>query len=673
MVILPRTPSRSFTASQHRATARAGTLGALGPGTRGADAMAGARAPLHRRLVPVLAVVLSLVWAAGARAETYGELGHFGSVGAGRGQFTIAGSPSKGTHAFGVDPTDNSVYVGDEPVNRHYRIQKLTPSGQFLAQTPTLVPPNRDGIEGIAVDTADKRIYMLALERRSQTAKLDPAQPVAGTLYAFSTEASGESLVPAPGTNSEGVLTGPKEFEAESEVPGKALLRPSGIAVDPSSHDVIVLGEAEGVPGEEEQPHGALERVHSNGSIGARYVDSSGILNPVAFPNSPVVTPGGAVYVPLAQAQRRENKNTHEIEEFDSMVKIPSDFTSASPPTNFVEFVNQGASETRPVAQFDSSEIAKEGGGASLAPPAPGEAGEGRIYTKAQVFDQKGVGYPGVLAFDGADGLEVGWTGGQSRQVSENCNIGFGGLIYSQLAAGSEEKLFVLSVTATTTRVVEFGPGGKGCPAAEASEPTATVAGKPLSPSEVISPGTPVTFSSTMTQSNALSVEWNFGDGKTAGHAPSASAPPAPPVVPPAAVAPAPVPAAGLVSTSLAASRAGTVKLVVTCPTGETSCSGTVTLRTLSPVVVGMRASRSHAKQRSKPKVLTLASGSFTLAGGDQKTLALRLTAGARSLLGRSHELRARATIVAQDPAKAVHSTELTVTLLAVKAAPRHR
>jgi PKD repeat protein len=41
------------------------------------------------------------------------------------------------------------------------------------------------------------------------------------------------------------------------------------------------------------------------------------------------------------------------------------------------------------------------------------------------------------------------------------------------------------------------------------------VDGKPLLPSETVSSGTSVTFSSAMTQANALSVEWDFGDGKT--------------------------------------------------------------------------------------------------------------------------------------------------------------
>ena len=53
------------------------------------------------------------------------------------------------THAFGVDPADNSVYVGDEPTTGEYRIQKLSATGTFLASV-SFKPANPIGLEGIA-------------------------------------------------------------------------------------------------------------------------------------------------------------------------------------------------------------------------------------------------------------------------------------------------------------------------------------------------------------------------------------------------------------------------------------------------------------------------------------------------------------------------------------------
>jgi hypothetical protein len=61
--------------------------------------------------------------------------------------------------------------------------------------------------------------------------------------------------------------------------------------------------------------------------------------------------------------------------------------------------------------------------------------------------------------------------------------------------------------------------------------------------------------------------------------------------------------------------------------------------------------------------ILTLASGSFTLAGGQVKVITLHLSTKARQLLKRSRVLRARATIVARDSSGVAHTTATVVTL----------
>jgi len=121
------------------------------------------------------------------------------------------------------------------------------------------------------------------------------------------------------------------------------------------------------------------------------------------------------------------------------------------------------------------------------------------------------------------------------------------------------------------------------------------------------------------------------------------------------------VPDAKLASTSLTASSSGTVSVKVTCPAGESSCTGTLTLRTLTAVI----AATGHQSKKSKAAILALASGSFKVAGGHVTTVKLHLSAKARALLARTHVLRARATIVAHDPAGATHTTETIVTLRA--------
>jgi hypothetical protein len=131
-----------------------------------------------------------------------------------------------------------------------------------------------------------------------------------------------------------------------------------------------------------------------------------------------------------------------------------------------------------------------------------------------------------------------------------------------------------------------------------------------------------------------------------------------------------PVPDAELASVSLTASPSGTVIVRVSCPADESSCSGRVTLRTLSAVVAGAGA---HQSKNAKAAILTLAIGSFKAAGGRVTTVRLRLSAKARALLARAHLLRARATVLAHDPAGATHTAQSVVTIRADKSPVSHK
>jgi outer membrane protein assembly factor BamB len=115
-----------------------------------------------------------------------------------------------------------------------------------------------------------------------------------------------------------------------------------------------------------------------------------------------------------------------------------------------------------------------------------------------------------------------------------------------------------------------------------------------------------------------------------------------------------PAPVASLLSRSLTASRSGTVKVKLGCK-GQSSCVGTVTLRTLSPVPTG-GTSRGTG-------VLALAAGSFDLAGGRDGSIAMHLSAKARKLLQRMHTLRVRAGIAWHAPAGSAHTRQIILTL----------
>jgi hypothetical protein len=111
-----------------------------------------------------------------------------------------------------------------------------------------------------------------------------------------------------------------------------------------------------------------------------------------------------------------------------------------------------------------------------------------------------------------------------------------------------------------------------------------------------------------------------------------------------------------IASASVPVSPAGAFSLKINC-SGQSSCAGTVTLRTASAVVA------SHKRKA----ILVLATATFSAAGGQVKLVALHLSSKARALLKRLHVLRARATIIARDASGASHTTLASVTLRASK------
>jgi hypothetical protein len=125
-----------------------------------------------------------------------------------------------------------------------------------------------------------------------------------------------------------------------------------------------------------------------------------------------------------------------------------------------------------------------------------------------------------------------------------------------------------------------------------------------------------------------------------------------------------PTPDAELASRSVAASSSGTISVKVSCPAGESSCTGTLTLRTLNAV----RTPTANQSKKGKAAILTLAAGPFRVAGGHATTMRLHLSGNARTLLARTPVLRARATIVAHDPVGAIHTTQTIVTVRTTKA-----
>jgi hypothetical protein len=118
-------------------------------------------------------------------------------------------------------------------------------------------------------------------------------------------------------------------------------------------------------------------------------------------------------------------------------------------------------------------------------------------------------------------------------------------------------------------------------------------------------------------------------------------------------------PTVTVAGTALTVASSGTFPIKVSCPAGASQCTGTITVKTLTAV-----AASAHA---AKKAILTLATGSFSVAGGTLKSVSLHLSAKAKKLLGKLHKLRARVTLAARNPQGATHTTVAVVTLKPAK------
>ncbi len=129
---------------------------------------------------------------------------------------------------------------------------------------------------------------------------------------------------------------------------------------------------------------------------------------------------------------------------------------------------------------------------------------------------------------------------------------------------------------------------------------------------------------------------------------------------------------AQLASTALTtrAAGVGVVGVKVSCPAGEISCAGTITLRLLIPAKV---AKGAHSKSPKKLVRLTIAEGSFMVAGGRVGAVKLRLSGRARALLARAHVLRVQATIASHDPAGATYTAQESVTIRVPRKPPARK
>ena len=441
----------------------------------------------------VATIAMIAVSAQPAAAKGGGQIGEsFGSPGTGNAQFF---DPAM----FGVDSQTGTVYTGDltgtgsETAN--YRIQQLSSSGEFKASAEINRFPTTEkflGLQGIAVDHELGRIYMVATCRVAlgggTTCKASGGKFAALRILVYSTTPEGTKLVPDKTLPTISLPTGSEEIYS-----------PNAIAVDPSNHDILILGE-------DNEGHKVVQRFSSAGVAGARFVDSSGKLKPSAgatasYASSLAVSNSGETYTITGQLSPGAT-NTRAW-------RLPPSLASLE---EVPGFASQAELENWPLGH--ESKVAQAFGGPQLAISTDGST----LYWKEYRTNSEEK-TPGELVIRGfslsKDETTALWGGGTTR-----CKITTSS---APLAATTSGNLALFDTGAPTTKptetpayglkVLTFGSSGTGC-----VEPVAkfTVNGKAEGEEPTVKPGETVTFnasSSELAGGFRKELIWKFGDG----------------------------------------------------------------------------------------------------------------------------------------------------------------
>ena len=527
---------------------------------------------IWRRQLLLLGVVLAsiLATAGAAHAEGFGEITRFGGPGSAAGELTpsVFNNPPdsfkfRPWHVIGVEPKTNDVFVLEEykestltkvkkveTSTRYLRLQEFSSENGKLLGSAELsvatlsegegVPFKTEQIQGIAVDAEAGRLYFLVTAERTEEVR-DENEAAADSLYAYKTTPNGsKELEPVAEA---GWPVGPEKLKPTSEEPGVALLQPHGITVDPHTHEVIIGAHVDTTKCPEEEPgepecepdklgstgdHYVTQRVKENGELGEQVVDTGNVLKQQKgegfyAPGSPVVVGSGAAERTLMEHLIQPEPSTYE--------RTVAEFPTSGSPKQLVLPDTGGSKAEKGEGGFAENgfdEVIEEpegdiGGSLAVSP-------EGTtLYGVTKIENEEVSGsHERLYAISerSAETLQpIGWTGGQRADSSDSCVLEPG--IYEgehiQLAAGKNGDVFVLvpeylrepgqGSFPTHDAIVEFGPGGKGCPAALTEKNVALVGGKETT--GPVATGQPVTLSTFVKQGDALSVTWKIENETT--------------------------------------------------------------------------------------------------------------------------------------------------------------
>jgi hypothetical protein len=440
-------------------------------------------------LLAALAAVIALLGVLGgsAAAKGGGQLESWGTKGSGEGQLFNPGM-------MGVDPSSGTVYTGDlNSTKQSYRIQQFSPAGEFKASVliPRFVSSEViASVHGIAVDPGLERLYVIEGCKVSTgllTCKKTGSIFGARQILVYSTKAEGGKLVPDKTTASIALPSGEKE-----------LYFPQAIAVDPSTHDLVLFGE-------DSTHRPVVQRFSSAGVEGARFVDTekklrpSGAENPVATKDatSIAVSPTGVTYT-LTGNQL--------VPGATRAWQLPADLSKVEQVAGFAE-ASEKEGWSAPMVGRPENLI----GGNQVAISTDGST----LYWKEMISESEPTEAGNMLVRGFALSSKATaslWGNGTSTCKFTTTNAG--------IAAAPSGKLVVFDYGPLSDspsygdKVLTFGPAGTGCP-----EPKAKfkINGKKEGEEPTgIKPGDTVTFdaaSSELLAGFRKELIWKFGDG----------------------------------------------------------------------------------------------------------------------------------------------------------------
>jgi hypothetical protein len=535
-------------------------------------------------------VVLGVLSSVARAASPWGEIGNASLVaGTGTGQINLALTTS-----FVADPTDGGFYVAHElnpGAQPKFEIQRFNAKGEeqaSIAFTPPASTKTNVGIAGeeieLTVDPARQRVYALIVYRRRETdvkeekeleteekeleekgGKCGPGtcyerfpqdsdELAAGELYGFFYQ--GGKLIPAKESLGEAApIAGENTLNAQGESPKEAILNPHGLAVEPASGDLVIVGD------EDEQEDAKVEKGASqecraiaqyvtikeaagkmSGTLGLRYVDNKEVLEELGcekeesenLPFSPILTSGGKL---LVEETRSTCPGTEECNGGE-VWELPKSTNKIGEMGGVEEFSMTPRKVYSFTTQQELVQFGTEGlyGGDGLVGPTmsyvPDSAGssEGKIYLSSEVHQEGSTEHNGsvlVLAYNEAgaqpEASELGWTsGGHEAGGAQGCLIPRPGgqtfLVGGYNEGGGKEGVVAFDAFThekkAIVQAIQFGPGGSttGCPHVTLTPPSVKANGVAVSK---LVPGEAATFSSTLSAANAVSTEWRFENTKT--------------------------------------------------------------------------------------------------------------------------------------------------------------